>query len=410
MTDRPRSIGLVGGGLAAAKAAETLRAGGYDGGLWLLGEEVHHPYDRPPLSKQLLTGSADPSTVELQQATFYTDHDIELITDDAAVALDRQTSTVTTRTGRQLGFDRLLLATGATPRQLPVTDQDLEGIVTLRTLDDALSLRRRLENAGHVAVVGAGWIGCEVAAAARQHDAAVTLIDPLATPLQRVVGAEVGQVFAELHREHGVELRLGVSVSDVGGTDRVEQLRLSDETALDVDLVVVGIGVSPRTELAESAGLVVDDGIVADQWLACDDPRVFVAGDVANAWHPHYGHHVRVEHWANALHQGETAALNMVGGRVPYARLPYFFSDQYELGLEYVGMAAATDEVVFRGDPSTREFIAFWLRAGRVTAAMNVNVWDVVDELTAIVAGPPVDLGQLTDPDVGLSDLAARAA
>ena len=411
MTDHPNSIVLVGGGLTAAKAAETLRDRGYDGPLYLVTDEPHRPYERPPLSKDVLVGAKPPESVHVHDPDFYADHDIDLIVGDPVIDLDRHTATVTTRTGRSLAFDRLLLATGAAPRHLPITSNDLDGILTLRTLDDAHNLGERLRTAKHVTIVGAGWIGCEVAAAARALDTDVTLVDPLTTPLQRVLGPQVGSVFADLHRDHGVELRLGAGVVDAKGTRLVEQLTLSDQTTINTDLVVVGIGVTPRTQLAEKAGLEVDDGIVVDATLATADERIFAAGDVANAWHPHYQHHLRVEHWANALNQGQTVAANMLGAGQPYDRLPYFFSDQYDLGMEYVGHAVDWDQVVFRGDPASREFIAFWLTHGQVVAAMNVNVWDVVDDLKQLIhSDEPVDPTRLADPTVPLAELTSRAA
>jgi 3-phenylpropionate/trans-cinnamate dioxygenase ferredoxin reductase subunit len=407
MDDRINSIVLVGGGLAAATAAQTLRERGFAGQLTLVGDEPHLPYERPPLSKQVLAGTEPVETTHVRAASFYTDHGIELLTGDAVTEVDRAAGKLTTDSGRTLPFDRLLLATGASPRRLPLGEGDLDGILTLRTIDDAQRLHDELRAAEHVTIVGAGWIGCEVAAAARGQDTAVTLVDPLDAPLQRVVGPDVGAVFAGLHHDHGVDLRLGVGVSGARGGARVEQVTLTDGTTVDTGLVVVGIGVVPRTRLAERAGLRVDDGIVVDATLATEDPRIFAAGDVARAFHPGYGRDLRVEHWANALNQGRTAAANLLGDREAYDRLPYFFSDQYDLGLEYVGHADEDAEVVFRGDPGTREFVAFWVARDRVVAAMNVNVWDVVDDLKRVIAaGSAVDLAGLADPAVALADLA----
>ncbi len=410
MPDHVADIVLVGGGLAAAKAAERLRTDGFDGRLTLVADEPHRPYERPPLSKAVLVGDEAVDTSSVHAEAFYDDHDIELLTGEAATGVDRGAGTVTTSRGTTLAFDRLLLATGATPRQLPLGTAHLDGIVTLRTRDDAERLGAQLRDAGHVTVVGAGWIGCEVAAAARRLGADVTMVDPLDAPLQRVLGSEVGAVFADLHRDHGVELRMGVGVAGARGQGRVEQVTLSDDTTLDTDLMVVGIGVVPRTDLAAAAGLRIDDGIITEATLTTSDPRIFAAGDTANAWHPHYRRHLRVEHWANALHQGETAAANMLGAHTEYDRLPYFFSDQYDLGMEYVGHATTWEQVVIRGDPATRAFIAFWVHEGRVAAAMNVNVWDVVEDLTALVRGrTPVEPALLADPDMPLPDIRAQA-
>lgn len=404
MTESINDIVLVGGGLASAKAAERLRERGYDGRLTLVGDEPHPPYERPPLSKSVLVGEAAADTAHVHPADFYAAHDIQVLTGDPVTEIDRAGGKVATRSGERLPFDRLLLATGATPRRLPVAD--LDGVLTLRTIDDSQRLHRELQRAHHVTIVGAGWIGCEVAAAARTLGADVTLVDPLGVPLQRVLGDEVGAVFGRLHRDHGVDLRTGVGVAGVDGGSRAEQVTLTDGTTLTTDLVVVGIGVVPRVDLAEQAGLVVDDGVVTDVTLATSDSRIFAAGDVANAYHPQYGRHLRVEHWATALHQGLVAGGNMLGDEQPYDRLPYFFSDQYDLGMEYVGHAAEWDEVVLRGDVDAREFIAFWLAADRVVAAMNVNVWDVREEFESLIgAGVPVEPAYLADPERSLGDL-----
>jgi 3-phenylpropionate/trans-cinnamate dioxygenase ferredoxin reductase subunit len=257
-------------------------------------------------------------------------------------------------------------------------------------------------------VVGGGWIGSEVAASARQMGVDVALIDPQSVPLQRVVGPEVGAVFRDLHADHGVDLHLGVGVESIVGHGRAEAVRTTDGRTLDADLVVVGVGVTPRTELAEAGGLEVGDGIMVDAFLETSVAGIFAAGDVAAAWHPGLMTHIRVEHWANALNQGPAAARAMLGNGIPYDRVPYFFSDQYDLGLEYSGYARTWERVVFRGDPAGREFIAFWINDGRVVAGMNVNVWDVVQPIQALVrSGRPVDLDRLANPTVPLEELGA---
>jgi 3-phenylpropionate/trans-cinnamate dioxygenase ferredoxin reductase subunit len=309
----------------------------------------------------------------------------------------------------RIRFDRLLLTTGAEPRRLDLPGADLPGILYLRTLADSDALRAELERKPRVAVIGAGWIGSEVAATARDLGCEVTMVDMADLPLERVLGAELGMVFRDLHGDNGVGFRLGARLEAFEGSDRVERVRL-DSGSIDCDLVVVGVGVTPRTELARSAGLEVDNGIVVNERLATREDVIFAAGDVANAWHPLFGHRIRVEHWANALNQGPAAARSMLGAGEPYERVPYFFSDQYDLGMEYSGYAPSWDEVVFRGDPASREFIAFWLKSGRVLAGMNVNVWDVTESIQALVrSGAHVDRAALADEGTELAALVSTS-
>jgi 3-phenylpropionate/trans-cinnamate dioxygenase ferredoxin reductase component len=389
---------VIGAGLAGAKAAEAAREAGHEGRIVLVGDEAHVPYERPPLSKAVLRGEAGPDSAQVHPAGFYEDHDLELRA-ERVVAFDTDRRRVELAGGDTLPFDRAVLATGAEPRRLSVPGVELEGVHYLRTVDESVRLRDAIRASGRVAVIGAGWIGSEVAASARQMGADVVLIAPSSVPLQRVVGDRIGDVFRKLHADNGVELRLGAGVRELHGARSVEEVVLADGTAEAADLVVIGVGVAPRTELAGAAGVRLDDGIVVDRHLESNVAGISAAGDVANAWHPHYRRHVRVEHWANALNQGAAAGRNAAGRREPYDRLPYFFSDQYDLGLEYVGLGAPDDHVVVRGDLDAREFIAFWHRDGAVTAAMNVNVWDVVDDLKSIIAaGHDVDLARLGDP------------
>ncbi len=311
--------------------------------------------------------------------------------------------------GDTIGFDRALLATGARPRRMNVDGAELSGIHYLRNLDDSDAIAARLEEGKHAVVIGAGWIGAEVTASARQKGAEVTLIEHAEVPLERVLGREVGQIYADVHRQHGVELVTGQGISHFEGTDAVEAVRLEDGRRIECDFAVVGIGVTPRTELADAAGLETENGVVVDERLETSAPGIFAAGDIANAWHPHYQRHLRVEHWANALNQPHTAALGMLGKHAAYERLPYFFSDQYEVGMEYTGYATDWDEVVFRGDVEAREFIAFWLRDGRVLAGMNVGVWDVTDLIKALISAKGVvDKRALADPDVPLAELSSN--
>jgi len=402
-----RTLAIVGASLAGAKAAEAARDAGFDGRIVLIGDEPALPYERPPLSKGILRGDKDPDAARVHPDGFYVDNGIELV-NDRAVALDPTGRTIALASGEAVAFGTAVVATGAAPRPLDVPGAALDGVYYLRTIDDAVRLRDAIRAATRVAVVGAGWIGCEVAASARQMGADVVLVDPAPVPLQRVLGDEMGAMFRQLHADHGVQLRLGTGIAELRGAKTVEDVVLGDGRVELADVVVVGVGVVPRTELAGTApGMRVDNGIVVDEHLETDVAGIYAAGDVANAWHPHYRCRLRVEHWANALNQGSMAGRNAAGRRDAYDRLPYFFSDQYDLGMEYVGYGDANDAVVVRGDRDARELIAFWHRDGKVTAAMNVNVWDVVDDLKAIVASARrVDPARLADAGVPLGDLA----
>ncbi len=405
-----RTFIIVGAGLAGAKAAEELRERGFDGRVLLIGSEPERPYERPPLTKDYLRGESPREQAYVHPAAFYAEHAIELETATTVVSLEPGAARITLDDGRSLHYDRLLLATGAEPRMLEIPGAELDGVHRLRTLADCDTLRERLDDGGHVAVVGAGWIGSEFAASARQRGLEVTLIDPVALPNERIFGPEIGAFYRDVHAQHGVELLLGDGVAAYEGGRRVERVRTTSGRRVDCDLVVVGAGVLPRVELAAAAGLQVDGGVLVDEHLQTAAPGVFAAGDVARARHPFYGEPIRVEHWYNALHQGPAAAAAMLGDPVAYDRIPYFFSDQYDVGMEYCGYAPRWDEVVFRGDRADGGFIAFWLLQDRVVAAMNVNIWDVNDQLQALIrAGGPVDRGALGDPGTSLEALAARA-
>jgi len=401
---------IVGASLAGAKAAETLRAEGFDGRVVLLGDEPQRPYERPPLSKEYLRGEKDFDAAAVHSAGFYDEQQIELRASTVVTGVDPGASEVTLSSGVRIGYDRLLVATGAAPRRLSVPGADLDGVYYLRSVTDADTLRQALTSSAQVVVIGAGWIGAEVAASARQLGATVAMVELASVPLERVLGPEVGAIYRDLHAEHGVDLHFGVGVDALLGSTAVEAVRLSDGTVLPATAVVVGVGVTPRVELAEAAGLSIDNGIVVDEHLQTSAPGVFAAGDVANAFHPRYGTRIRLEHWSAALNQGPVAARNMLGKATVYDRTPYFFSDQYDLGMEYRGWAPSFDQVVFRGEPASRAFIAFWLRHGRVAAAMNANVWDAGASIEALLqAGRLVTPARLADPEVDLADLAASS-
>jgi 3-phenylpropionate/trans-cinnamate dioxygenase ferredoxin reductase subunit len=396
---------IVGAGMAGGKAAETLREEGFDGRIVLLGAEADRPYERPPLSKDYLRGEADRTAVYLQEDPgWYEQHDVELRMSTPVASLDVAGRAVVLDGGERVDYDALLLTTGAEPKRLPVSGADLPGVHVLRTVEDSDTLRAVLDAGGRLVVVGAGWIGCEVAASARQRGLEVTVVEPLSLPLERVLGPELGAFYRDVHVDQGVQFRLADSVAAIEGAGRAERVRTNDGATLDCDAVVIGVGVAPRTALAEGV-LDVDNGILVDAGLRTSAEGVFAAGDVANQDHPLFGR-LRIEHWANALEQGPAAARAMLGRVVSYDRVPYFFSDQYDVGMEYAGVSRPDDEVVFRGDPASGEFIAFWLRDGRVVAGMNVNVWDVNEHIQALVGvEATVEAERLRDPDVALDAL-----
>jgi len=414
VSDTP-TFAIVGAGLAGAKAAEALRAEGFDGHVVLLGAEPHRPYERPPLSKGYLQGSADRDTVFVHKPAWYGEHQIDLRLDTTVTALDRRAHELVTTDGSRTRYDKLLLTTGASPRRLPVPGADLAGVRYLRSLDDSDHLKASLRPGARVVIIGAGWIGLETAAAARAAGTEVTVLEHAELPLLRVLGPRAARVFADLHRDHGVDLRCGVGVEAIrpAHTDptTAAAVLLGDGTELPADVVIVGVGVGPNDELARSGGLDVDDGILVDEHLLTSDPDILAAGDVANAHHPLLGRRLRVEHWANALNQPAVAARTMLGRTASYDRLPYFFTDQYDLGMEYTGYSHPDDhdQVVIRGDLQAREFIAFWLHDARVVAGMNVNVWDVTEPIrTLIESGEQIEPARLSDLDIGLTDLARR--
>ena len=398
---------IVGAGLAGAKTAELLREEGFDGRIILIGGEPERPYERPPLSKDYLRGEADREKARVHDEGFYADHAIELRTGTTAERLDVRAREVVLEGGERVGFDRLLLATGAEPRRLDVPGADLDGVHYLRDLADADRLKDAFAKGGRLVVIGGGWIGVEVAASARQLGLEVAVVEPSDVLLERTLGPRLGGFYGRVHSDHGVDLCTGVAPERFEGSGRVERVVLSDGRVLDCDVVVVGIGVVPRTELTQGAGILVENGIIANKHLETNMRGIYVAGDVASAHHPFYGHRVRVEHWANALNQPATAARSMLGKPAAYTRLPYFFSDQYDVGMEFTGDNRGADEVVLRGDPATREFIAFWLAHGTVVAGMNVNVWDVTDDIKRLIESRAViESHLLANPDVGLAELA----
>lgn len=404
---------IIGGGLAASRAVEGIREVDAEGPITIVTAENHLPYERPPLSKGVLLGSDEVAVAVPHDEAWYRDQQVELHLADPVASINASTHTATLVSGARLEWDRLLLATGSTVRTLDVPGADLAGVFTLRTLDDSLALLERLKEGGRVAIIGAGWIGLEVAAAARSHDCSVVVIEPQSVPLRAVMGEGIGSWFADLHREHGVDFRFGASVEAIDGTDAVSGVTLADGTKLRASTVVIGVGIRPNVTLAEAAGLDIDNGIVTDAGLRTSLPGVWAAGDVANWQSVLFGTHLRVEHWANANDGGFEAGRSMAGAEVTYDPVPYFFTDQYDVGLEYTGYVPrdAGAEVVLRGDPGSGAFMAFWVVPDgdgvRVLAGMHVNTWDTIDAVQALVrSGAAVDRARLADPDVSLDLLA----
>jgi len=400
---------IVGGGLAGATAAEQLRESGFDGQIHLFAAEGHNPYIRPPLSKGYLAGGEGRDSIFVHPESWYREHEIVLATGQTATVLGDHTLTLDS--GREIPFDRLLLATGATPRRLDLPGSDARGIHYLRTVEDSESLRAELEFGGrNIVFVGAGWIGLELAAAARTFGNTVTVVGPEAVPLAGPLGEELGAMFQRLHESQGVTFRLNTKVTGFEEAQgRVAAVVTDDVNAIDgaipADLVVVGIGAIPSTALAEAAGLEVDNGILVDAHLATSAPDVFAAGDVANAYHPVVRQRMRNEHWANALAGGKVAARTMLGEDAVLDDIPYFYTDQYDLGMEYSGYPPLTKDahIVYRGDRDKREFVAFWVASGRVVAGMNVNVWDVNEQVQDLIrSGRTVDEAQLSDTSIAL--------
>ena len=384
-TSQPSRIVIIGAALAGASAAIALRDQGYQGELTVIGEEGELPYERPPLSKAVLIGERDEPDWVAEEAT-YEDKGISLKLGTTATRIDRSRKVVVaSRT--EYPYDKLLIATGAGSRRLDLPGADLDGLLTLRTLEESLALRERFTEGARIVIVGGGWIGCEAAAAARQHGANVTMIEPRSQPLLQVCGEQIGATFAALHRDHGVDLRLGIGVTGFAGDGVVSSVHIKGHASVPAAIVLIAVGAAPNIALADVAGLqLANGGIAVDATLRSSDPDIYAVGDVAAHDHPNYPYRIRVEHWANAKDQGAHVALNLLGAEEPYLLRPFFFSDQYDLGCEYRGFADPTkDRLVVRGDLKSREFTAFWVRAGAVAAAMNVNQWDDADTLQELV-------------------------
>ena len=408
MNTQPSFV-IVGGGMAGAIAAQTLREEGFDGKITLLGQEPNAPYERPPLSKDYLQGKAERDSIFVHPEPWYAEHAVELSLGSAVTSLDPASRTVTTATGERMSYDKLLLATGSKPRHLDVPGADLDGAYYLRNVEDSDGLKIKFADANRVVIIGAGWIGLETASAARAAGLDVTLLVSGDLPLQHVLGPEVAPIFDELHRSHGVDLRYRTTAVELTGRHgTVTGVMLSDGTRIDADMIIVGVGVAPRTELAAAAGLKIDNGIVVDEHLRTSDPDIFAAGDIAQTYSPRLGRHIRVEHWANARRQGAVAAKAMLGQDAVDVRPSYFFTDQYDLSMEYTGDIGPTgyDRVIFRRHADSNEMIVFWLYEQRIQAGMNINIWDVADDIDRLIqSARPIKADDLGNPAIPLATL-----
>ena len=407
-----RTVVIVGASVGGGRAAEALRQEGFDGRVILIGEEPDRPYERPPLSKELLAGTKPDEKVFLRPPEYYAEQAIELWLGARAIRLDPAARTVELADGQSVRYDDLIITTGAYPRRLAVPGADLDGILYLRTLRDAQRIRAAMSRARRVVVVGAGFIGAEVAASCRQAGLDVVLLEALPVPLERALGRQIGEIYAGIHRDHGVDLRVNEGVAAFRGRDRVEQVVTSSGAAVDCDFAVVGVGVAPTVEWLAGSGLAIENGLLVDERCRTNLPGIYATGDVANWWHPTLGERLRVEHDDNAQNQGVAAAQNLLGRGEPYAPVPFFWSDQYDLSLQYVGHASGQDRVVLRGAPTSPSWSAFYLRDGRLRAALAVNRYrDIAAARQLITRQVPVTEEQLADEQVDLRALAkARAS
>ncbi len=405
---------IVGGGLAAARAVEGIREHDREGAITVVSAEDHVPYERPPLSKDVLQGKAEADVAYPHPEGWYSAEWVTLRLGQPATAISVDQHTVTLGDGSELPWDRLLLATGSVVRRLDVPGGDLPGVHYLRTMDESLALLEQLRAGGDVVIVGAGWIGLEVAAAARHHGCTVTIVEPQAAPLLGVVGERIGGWFADFHRANGVDVRLNTGVAGFTGDDHVTGVTTKDGETIPATTVVVGVGIQPETTLAGTAGVQLDNGVVTDAALRTSVPGIWAAGDVANWESTLLGRHLRVEHWANANDSGLAAGRSMAGVDITYDPVPFFFSDQYDAGLEYAGYVPkdAGADLVVRGDLASNEFMAFWVvPAGdgvTVLAGMHVNVWDTIDAVQALIReGRVVSRDRLADASIPLEEVGA---
>src|SRR5688572_5881609 len=397
---------IVGGSLAGATAAATLRDGGADGSVTLIGAERELPYERPPLSKAYLRDEVPFEKSLVRSAAFYAEHRIETLSGVPATRIDTSARVVELSDLRRVPFDVLLIATGGRNRRLSLPGSELEGIYSLRTIDDADRIKAEMRSERRVVVVGMGFIGAEVAASLREKGLDVVAIEPAKTPLAKGLGEAVGQSIADLHRAHGVRMIFEDTVAAFEGTHRVAQVITKGGLRLECDFVVAGIGVEPVVDFLDGTGIDVDNGVVVDQYCQTSVPGIYAAGDVANHYHPVFERLIHVEHWHNAIKQGAAAARNMLGRAVPYDEIPWFWSDQYDANLQYAGFHTKWDQLVVRGRLDSRSFLAFYINDGRIDAVVGLNrAKDVRRAISLIKARRTLNPGQLQDEGIDLRSL-----
>jgi 3-phenylpropionate/trans-cinnamate dioxygenase ferredoxin reductase component len=399
---------VIGANLAGGRAAERLRHEGFDGRLVLIGAEPHPPYERPALSKEVLLGDETPESTELHPQTFYDDAEIELLLGARVADLDPSQECVVLEGGSRVHADKVLLCTGGRVRPLLVPGAELDGVYSLRTLEDMLGIREKLRPGASIVVIGAGFIGSEVAACAIASGCTVTMIELAQVPLSRVLGTDLGEIFASIHRDRGVDLRLGVGIDRIEGDEvgRARRVVTTDGSVIEADAIVVGVGVEPETTLAELAGIEIGNGIVVDEYCRTSLANVYAAGDVASFPNPILGERIRLEHWQNARNQAAAAARSMTGTLEPFSEVPWFWSDQYDVNLQLAGHPRATDEAVWRGDVDGLSFTCFYVREGVLTGAVSVNrPRDIRPSIHLIGSRAAVRLEQICDEDVDLRAL-----
>jgi 3-phenylpropionate/trans-cinnamate dioxygenase ferredoxin reductase subunit len=406
----PQRYVIVGANLAGGTAAITLREEGFDGEIVLIGAEPHPPYERPPLSKEYLRGVKPFEDALLKPSGFYEDNNIQTRLGRQVVRVDPSERTVDLEGGGRVPYDRLLVATGVRNRRLRIPGADLEDVYNLRTIEDADRIRATSRSGNRAVLVGMGFIGSEVAASLRHRGVEVVVIEPFKAPLYRVLGEEIGRVFAALHRENGVQLFFEESVTAFEGTGRVQRVMTSDGRLIECDFVVTGVGVEPVTDLLVDSGVKIDNGIVVDEYCQTNVEGIYAAGDVANHFHPLFGRQVRVEHWQNAIHQGRAAARSMLGKREPYSDVHWFWSDQYDCNVQYAGFHTGWDELVVRGNLEERNAVVFYMQERRIAAAVAFNRGrDLQRAMSLIRARVQVEPAVLQDEGVDMRSLVPGA-